>query len=353
MQSTVNTPSYLKPALIIILSGIFLFIIDTASAGYAGKSYFEDSLPSAITDSSKLFATLIAERSENGYSNAGLNTTAKLFADDYIKRNLKMLQNMKVWGRPYFDLYERIFAQSGVPPQLKYLSVIESSLQCTAVSSAGAVGPWQIMDGVARENGLNTYGRFDERYDYTKSTFAAAQILKSLYSKFNDWLLVIAAYNCGEGGVNRAIAKANSRDFWQLQYYLPEETRNHVKKFIATHYYFEGGGSIATMTAAEAKNYSALDIASVSADDYQTIAANATTIQLYGKYNSVVIANNLMMDIGLFNRLNPDFDKTIAEGAVYPMRLPADKADLFQAKKLDILRESVQLILTQASAASR
>ena len=309
-----------------------------------------DTTVPAIVDSSKIFASLISEKNVNGYSNAGLNTTARLFADDYIKRNLKMLQNMKVWGKPYFDLYDGIFKRAGVPTQLKYLSVIESSLQWSAISWAGAVGPWQIMDNVARENGLKTYGRYDERFDYVKSTNAAAQILKSLYGKFNDWLLVIAAYNCGEGGVAKAITKAKSRNFWDLQYYLPEETRNHVKKFIATHYYFEGGGSIVTMTADEAKNYSPVDLLANTSTDYAAAIQTATTINIFGKYNSAVIANALMMDIGLFNDLNPDFDKLIAQGSIYPLRLPAEKADLFQSKKMEILRESVQVMLSQAAS---
>ena len=90
--------------------------------------------------------------------------------------------------------------------------------------------------------------------DYIKSTNAACKILKELYNTYGDWLLVIAAYNAGAGSVNRAIAKAHSKNFWDIQYYLPLETRNHVKKFIATHYFFEGDGSIATVTGNEAKN---------------------------------------------------------------------------------------------------
>ena len=97
----------------------------------------------------------------------------------------------------------------------------------------------KIMAAAAHESGLHT-GNYDERSDYVKSTNAAARILSNLYSTYRDWLLVIAAYNCGTANVNRAITKAHSNNFWKIQYYLPEETRNHVKKFIATHYYFEG-----------------------------------------------------------------------------------------------------------------
>ena len=85
-----------------------------------------------------------------------------------------------------------------------------------------------------------------------KSTHAASRYLTSLFSIYGDWLLVIAAYNGGPGKVNTAIKKSGSRDFWTLQKYLPAESKNHVKKFIATHYMMEGEGGITTVTKAEA-----------------------------------------------------------------------------------------------------
>ena len=291
-----------------------------------------------ITDSSKLFTNLLST-SANKSPGFAINAEAKFFVDDYIKKHTAYFNNMKVWGKPYFDLYDRILASNGIPVQLKYLSVIESSLSSSAVSWAGAVGPWQIMADVAREQGLRTGYYTDDRADYIKSTNAACRILKDLYAKYEDWLLVIAAYNTGAGNVNKAIAKAGSKNFWNIQYYLPLETRNHVKKFIATHYFFEGNGSIATVTGNEIKSTGA------PKDTYFELAANCTTVNLYGKYNSVVIANNLMMDITLFNQLNPDLDNVLSRGEIYPMRIPSDKVQLFQAKKMDILKQSVELLL--------
>jgi membrane-bound lytic murein transglycosylase D len=225
--------------------------------------------------------------------------------------------------------------------------VIESSLSATSVSWAGAVGPWQIMPATAREHGLSTSYYNDERQDYIKSTNAACKILKGLYGDYGDWLLVIAAYNCGSAPVDRAIAKAHSKNFWDIQYYLPLETRNHVKKFIATHYYFDGNNNMdsatGSPTAANAGDQS------IANNTYLQLAANSTTVNLYGKYNSVVIANNLMMDINMFNRLNPDFDKSIGKGDIYPMRIPSDKVDLFQSKKADILKQSVELLLNNSN----
>src|SRR5690606_30506303 len=116
---------------------------------------------------------------------------------------------------------------------------IESNLKSNALSSAGARGPWQFMDYTAREYGLQVNRMIDDRIDYGKSTHAASKYLLSLYKDLKDWLLVIAAYNGGPGRVYSAIKRSGSRNFWDLQYYLPEESRNHVKKFIATHYIME------------------------------------------------------------------------------------------------------------------
>ncbi|MBS1746888.1 MAG: lytic transglycosylase domain-containing protein [Bacteroidetes bacterium] len=296
----------------------------------------------SITDSSKIFGSLLSDNPSDNM-NYSMNADAKLFIDNFIKKNQDYYTKMKVWGKPYFDLYDKILSSYGLPTQLKYLSVIESSLSSTSVSWAGAVGPWQIMPETARENGLNTSYYNDERQDYIKSTNAACKILKGLYGDYGDWLLVIAAYNCGSAPVDRAIAKAHSKSFWDIQYLLPLETRNHVKKFIATHYFFDGNTNMGDMPGS-APTINAGDN-SIANNAYLQLAANSTTINLYGKYNSVVIANNLMMDINIFNQLNPDFDKSISKGDIYPMRIPSDKVDLFQSKKADMLKQSVELLL--------
>jgi membrane-bound lytic murein transglycosylase D len=113
-------------------------------------------------------------------------------------------------------------------------------LKVKAVSKVGAVGPWQLMPATARILGLKVNSRYDERKNYYKSTRAAARYLKDLHKEFGDWFLVFAAYNSGEAAVHTAIRQSGTRNFWKLQYYLPEETREYVKKFIAICYYFEG-----------------------------------------------------------------------------------------------------------------
>jgi membrane-bound lytic murein transglycosylase D len=150
---------------------------------------------------------------------------------------------------------DSVFTRYGLPVQVKYLAIIESQLKPAIVSPAGAVGAWQLMPITARHFSLKVTAKYDERTHFYKSTVAAAKYLTYLHDMFDDWLLVMAAYNGGPGSVFKAIKKSGSRNFWKLQKYLPAETRAHVKKFIGTHYYYEGKGSIATLTKDEVAAY--------------------------------------------------------------------------------------------------
>lgn len=350
---------YIKKTALVLMAGILIglsaysnyqppFILNTRDS--SGVDTLLKTNTSVKVDSSKVFKSLLSSAPLSNTLNYSMNAEAKFFADDYIKKHTTYFNNMKAWAKPYFDLYDRILTSYGIPVQLKYLSVIESSLSSTAVSWAGAVGPWQIMDDAAREHGLKTNYHSDERQDYTKSTNAACKILKELYATYGDWLLVIAAYNAGAGEVNKAITKAHSKNFWDIQYYLPLETRNHVKKFIATHYFFEGAGSMATITGDQTTSANANS--NISKDDYLQLASGCTTINVYGKYSDAVIANALLMDVSIFNKLNPGFDDVLAKGDIYPMRIPSDKAESFQLNKTDILKQSVELFLSNASGSS-
>jgi len=289
---------------------------------------------------------------DNFANNSGprLNPRAISFVQDYIEKNTEDLENMRSWGKPYFNVMDAILVSYNLPKELKYLAVIESRLHTGAVSWAGAVGPWQLMPATARILGLKVNRKTDERTNYIKSTHAAAKYLNDLYDQFGDWLLVIAAYNGGAGNVLKAIRKSGSRNFWDLQYYLPAESRNHVKKFIGTHYIFEGQGGLCTLTKKETdENYGVngtyifnrrLTAAELDEAKSQTIS---------GKYYSSVIAKNIVMELADFNRYNPDFDKVMASAnSSYEIKLPADKLELFNANKYQILNESIQLLLNSA-----
>jgi membrane-bound lytic murein transglycosylase D len=173
-----------------------------------------------------------------------LNRHISQFVHTYIQNNKEKLISIKEKSQTPFTIADSVFSHYRLPRELKYLAVIESELNAKAVSKVGAVGPWQLMPETARLLGLKVSQANDERKLYGKSTKAAARYLKDLYSEYGDWLLVLAAYNGGEGPVNHAIRKAGTHNFWQLQSYLPAESRGHVKKFIATMYYFEGQSSL-------------------------------------------------------------------------------------------------------------
>ncbi|HEU0064197.1 MAG TPA: lytic transglycosylase domain-containing protein, partial [Flavisolibacter sp.] len=149
-----------------------------------------------------------------------LNPAAVKFVKSYIRRNNEDLQSVKMKSEPYFKIIESVFRKYGLPVELKYLAVIESDLNAHARSRVGARGPWQLMPSTARDMGLKVNRKVDERTYYYKSTVAAAKYIRSLYSEFGDWLLVIAAYNGGNGTVERAIHRTGSRNFWKLQNHL-------------------------------------------------------------------------------------------------------------------------------------
>lgn len=326
----------------LVYLGILVFGLTTMS--FTDPLNYHASDDSTVLNDKNAFKSLFNKNIDESKPNdVQLNPQAVSFVEEYVRKQGEELERMKSWGKPYFDLYDNILTSHGVPKEMKYLSVIESHLTPGLVSWAGAVGPWQIMPDEAKKYGLRRSGSVDERMDFSKSTAVAALLMKDLYRQFGDWLLVVAAYNGGAGSVRKAIRKSGSRDFWNLQYFLPEETRNHVKKFIGTHYIFEGGGGLTTMTAAEteAKKFESTELQVQNVEE----VSNTTVIDVSGRYNSVIIANGLVMDIGQFNKWNPGFDKSIAEGKKYPMRLAKDKALMFEVRKNELLMESVKALL--------
>lgn len=180
-----------------------------------------------------------------------LNRQAADFVNLYLKKEGFYLQKIKARSGSYFKVMDEVFSRYELPLELKYLAVVESRLNPATYSKAGAAGIWQFMPAPARTFGLKVSGGIDERKHTYKSTVAAAKCLSYLYKMFDDWLLTIAAYNCGPGGVLKAIKRSGSRDYWVLQHYLPAETRKHVKKYISMHYFFEGHGGITTLTKTE------------------------------------------------------------------------------------------------------
>jgi len=343
-----------KPILPVLL-GIYSFLI-LMLANASGQQEFKP-LPSALKDTSthsdtttntasidpKLaFKNLLSSAFKgDGFTGARLNPMAVSFVDNYVAKNRKGYLSMKTWGKPYFDMMDNILEEHGIPKEMKYLSVIESGLKADALSPVGALGPWAFMPATARNYGLKVNGRVDERMDYFKSTHAAAAMLTELYARYGDWLLVIAAYNGGAGNVDKAIRKSGgSKDFWTLQNYLPNESMNHVKKFIGTHYIFEGEGGITTVTKEEMKDLMN-NAASLNAEEMQ----GSTAYDISGRFVSSVILKYIEMDKQQFDHYNPNFDNEIALNGKYHLRLPTSKMNTFVSKRYQILDESLQAIL--------
>lgn len=313
----------------------------------------------AITGSS--VASITSGRSSDGLSDlfiatslsrksgARLNPRAIRFVKDYVEKNSRDLQEIKSNGLAYFNLIDGVMTKYGLPRELKYLAVIESELKSNSISWAGAVGPWQLMPQTARDLGLKVSHKYDERTNFAKSTKAAALYLRDLYGEYGDWLLVIAAYNTGTANVDKAIRKSGSRNFWDLQNYLPAESRNHVKKFIATQYVFEGQGSVTTLTRQEANEQltgSSMFVYARKLNKTEMQHAESTAIS--GKYHSSIIAKYVLMDQAEFDRYNPEFDKIMAcKNNTYELKLPAEKMELFVANKYQILDESTQYLLKE------
>ncbi len=165
------------------------------------------------------------------------NSIVRKFIDQYSGRLRRSVSYMLGAGNFYVPIFEEALSLYDLPLELKYLPVIESSLDPVAVSHAGAVGLWQFILSTGKRYGLEVNSLVDDRRDPIKASFAAAKYLKDLYSIFGDWNLVIAAYNCGPGNVKKAIDRADgAKDYWVIYPYLPKETRGYVPAFIAANY---------------------------------------------------------------------------------------------------------------------
>lgn len=166
------------------------------------------------------------------------NYIVRGYINRYIDPQRSTLGRILGMSQYYFPLIEDELLKEGLPIELRALPIIESALSATAVSHAGAVGLWQFMPSTGKSYGLEVNSLVDERRDPILSTKAACRYLKDLYNIYKEWSLAIAAYNCGPGNVNKALARAGgeSRSFWDIYDYLPRETRGYVPSFIGASY---------------------------------------------------------------------------------------------------------------------
>ncbi|MBC8006336.1 MAG: lytic transglycosylase domain-containing protein, partial [Verrucomicrobia bacterium] len=208
---------------------------------YVQNAFLLDSMELAEADTLKqtLPDSVYIQRLQSMQSavSLGYNNTVKNFITMYTVRKPKQVSVMLGLANYYFPMFEEALAKYSLPMELKYLPIIESALNPRANSTASAVGLWQFMYSTGKMYKLEISTFVDERRDPLKATDAAVRYLRDLYNIYHDWHLVIAAYNCGPGNVNKAIKRSgNAKDYWKIYYSLPKETRGYVPAFIAANY---------------------------------------------------------------------------------------------------------------------
>lgn len=165
------------------------------------------------------------------------NAQVREYIDLYSIHRRQLASRVMGLAQYYFPMFEEALDRNNLPLEMKYLAIVESALNPTAVSRAGATGIWQFMLATGKMYGLKVNSYIDERRDPVKATYAACEYFKNMYDIYKDWLLVIAAYNCGPGNVNKAIVRSGGKtNFWEISSYLPRETRGYVPAFVAVTY---------------------------------------------------------------------------------------------------------------------
>ncbi len=287
--------------------------------------YVNQSLETATDDYLAEADTLIPDFSDSVYMqrlaeiptvvDLTYNRIVKNYINVYSRKRREQVRVMLGLSDYYFPLFEEIFDLYGVPYEIKYLSVIESALNPRAVSRVGAVGAWQFMYSTGKAYGLTINSLVDQRRDPIAATHAAAKFLADLYEIYHDWTLALAAYNCGPGNVNKAIRRSGGkRNFWDIYYYLPRETRGYVPAFIAATYimnYYEE--HLITRTP--------LSLPRVT-----------DTMMVYEPVHLMQVAEVLQIPIGLLRDINPQYRVDIVPGTSkqgYAIAIPQEQVAAF------------------------
>lgn len=213
------------------------YLHNLASGNSEGKEYNMDSVHFQSNVPDKVFIQRLSDM--NSYITLPYNETVRNYILLYADKMPTKMSQMLGLAQYYFPIFEATFSKYGIPQELKYMAVIESALNPTARSRAGAYGMWQFMYNTARLYGLEINSYVDERLDVEKAADAAARYLRDSYGLFGDWNLAISSYNCGAGNVNKAIRRSGSREFWKIYDYLPRETRGYVPAFVGAMYAFK------------------------------------------------------------------------------------------------------------------
>jgi membrane-bound lytic murein transglycosylase D len=255
------------------------------------------------------------------------NAHVKGFIDMYAVKKRGLTQRVMGLSNLYFPIFEEALDREGLPLEFKYLSIVESALNPIAVSRVGATGIWQFMYNTGLQYNLKVNSYTDERRDPILATHAACQYFKDMYSIYGDWLLVIAAYNCGAGNVNKAIKRSGGKtNFWEIMNYLPAETKNYVPAFIAITYVMQFSREHNLYPVSPAYSYFEVD----------TVVVNQPV-------NFRTLASTLDLPLDVISYLNPIYKRGLIPdvGGNYVLRLPTNKMALYLLSQESIFAESL------------
>lgn len=281
------------------------------SGNREGEGYDMDS----VRFSSNVSDAVMKERLENMNSFITLpyNEKVRNFMILYSEKMPTKMGHILGLCQYYMPIFEETFNKYKLPDELKYVAIIESALNPTAVSRAGAKGMWQFMMQTAKSYGLEINSYVDERLDPFKSSDAAARYLQDSYRLFGDWNLAISSYNCGPGNVNKAIRRSGSRDFWAVYDYLPRETRGYVPAFVGAMYAIK-----------YSKEYG------LQASGVQ-MPAQVDTFEIHKNLHLQQVADMIGIPMAELKNLNPQYIKDIIPGnnKTYILRLPFNYSSAF------------------------
>lgn len=261
------------------------------------------------------------------------NSEIKEAIELFLKKRSRLISFVLSMGDLYFPLMDEVLDKHKLPVELKYLTIIESGLNPRVVSPAGASGLWQFMMSTGKIYDLEINSLVDERMSLSQSTEAAAKMLRDMHNIYGDWLLVMAAYNCGAGRVNQAIKRAGGvSDFWAIYRYLPRETRKYIPLFIGAYY---------AMTYHKDYNISAATSRDIVATDTIMIDRPVTFKQ---------VSDLTGTSIDDIRNLNPQYKRELIPGNVrpYPLRLPLKSVLLLNNKLDELPQEQFKVNMTES-----